>query len=107
AIQMTSYNDNSPIDALNNATATYALRGTVSGLAPYQSITNMQFQFQGTQVNPATFSLGVAEADEGGFLTYPFTATFLGSAHLGNVLRADLSAYPDRQASGGTLPTPS
>lgn len=107
AIQMTSYNDNSPIDALNNATATYALRGTVSGLAPYQSITNMQFQFQGTQVNPATFSLGVAEADEGGFLTYPFTATFLGSAHLGNVLRADLSAYPDHQASGGTLPTPS
>ena len=106
AVSVDSYNSGTEIDAMNNPTATYTLRGEVTGMAPYQDVKSMQFLFQDNVIAPATFALGVATTDEGGFITRPYTATFVGANHLAGVPVANLNGAVDNQNTGGSLTSP-
>lgn len=106
AVSVDSYNAGNEIDPLNNALAAYTLLGEVTGMAPYQDVKAMKFLFQGTEVAPATFQLGVATTDEGGFVTRPYTATFVGSNHLLGVVLGDLNGAVDNQNTGSVLGSP-
>lgn len=106
AVSVDSYNAGAEIDALNSPAATYTLRGEVTGMTPFQDVKSMQFLFQDHVVAPATFALGVPTTDEGGFVTRPYTATFVGGSHLEDVIRADLTGYTDNQNAGGSLTNP-
>lgn len=106
AVAVESYNNGLEVDPLNNTTAVYTLRGEVSGLAPYQTVDTMQFMFQDNVVVPNTFSLGTPVTDEGGFVTRPYTATFLGTNHLTGLVTANLTGYPDDVSTGGLIANP-
>lgn len=96
AVSVDSYNAGNAIDPLNAPASTYVLSGSVTGLAPYQAVDLIDFDFQGNAIAPATFALGVSTIDEGGFITYPFTATFLGASHLAGINLPDVSAYTEK-----------
>lgn len=107
ALSIDSYNNNAEIDPLNSPTATYALRGTVTGLTPNQSISQIAFKFQGNAVNSETFQLGTPTTDAGGFLTYPYTATFVGSNHLNGIVIPTMAGYSDSLTNNQPVVQPS
>lgn len=106
AVSIDSYNNGNEIDAMNNPTAVYTLKGEVTGMAPFQDVKGMTFKFQDRIVAPSNFQLGVAVTDEGGFVTRPYTATFVGGQHLAGVTVGDLAGYEDNVLNDNTASVP-
>ena len=106
AVAVDSYNGNVNIDPLNSPSAVYTLQGTVTGLTPNQAVTGMTFKFQDNEITPQSYQLGIPTADVAGFLTYPYTATFVGANHLTGVDIPALVGYSDSLVNNQVVEQP-